>query len=354
MGFTWTNDEKKILAVSASDGFEFRIESLLGKEFIENTLPVEQIAGALSLTGRVSQPMYHRPNRLGQHLFINSRPVISAFVSQKILESYATRLSPHRFPLFVLHLRVPPAWIDVNVHPQKKEIRIREEEKLSSFIFKAMESALEQRTQGTVPCLPEFPIFAEIPEFAVSETLAEYKVSDEQKELFLPKLEVLGKIKNYFFIQGTEGVRVVDAIRALERLIYEEMQRANAKPAVQTLLLPLRLTFAGKEAALLNERLKELNEKGVSIRHFGGDTYLVDAIPALLEPHEIEDMLYAYLEHGKLGEGLDHCLRRRDITLSAGAALIEKLFKCKNPDFTPSGKKIHQLLDEKILSKILT
>ena len=120
LGLKWVNDEKVWIDFLPTHDFVSRATSLLGAEFIENALPVEHEAGQMSLTGRTSKPTYHRSNRLGQYLFINQRAVLSPFIANIILQGYGTRLSLHRYPLFVFDLRVPPSWIDVNVHPQKK------------------------------------------------------------------------------------------------------------------------------------------------------------------------------------------------------------------------------------------
>jgi DNA mismatch repair protein MutL len=373
LGFSWINDEKQVMVLTPLDTCEERVKTLLGEEFMNNSFPVEQENGSLLLCGRISRPTYHRPNRMGQYLFINQRAVISPFIVKKVVESYGTRLSPHRHPLFVLHLTLPPSWIDVNVHPQKKEIRIREEQKLSFFILEAIGQALEQRDGVKFNLATVAPSL--ISGFAVAEPRAEYTASQEETyyfpadpparlpaksggftsgfELLPPKVTLVGKVKNYLFIEECEGIRVVDGARAMERVIFEELNEMSGKQEVQTLLLPIQLTVTGKERALLCEHLNSLNDRGISVRHFGKDTFIVDAIPAVLEPDEIPDLIYAYLEEGALPRCLGRCLKRKDLSFEAGAALIEKLFRCKNPEYTPTGKRIHYLLDENALGKML-
>lgn len=353
LGIHWINDGKQHFSVISQDGLQPRIEFLLGDEFSEASFSVEHQSGALSLSGSISQPHYHRPNRSGQHLFINTRSVTSTFVAQKILESYATRLSPHRFPLFALHLHMPPSWIDVNVHPQKKEVRIREEEKLSAFLFEAIGKSLEGPVVRSVIQKVDFSMPMDLPKLTLSESFMTYEPPDEQGLLFASKTKILGKVRHYFLVQGEEGIHLVDGVRAMERIVFEELNQEKGKTAVQALLLPLQLTFSGKEGLLLQERLQELNDKGISIRHFGGESFLVDAIPSILEPNEIEDILYAFLETGSFSHRLGVSLQKRNLSLETAAPLIEKLFKCKNPDFTPDGKKIHLLLDENALAKLL-
>ena len=79
--------------------------------------------GKYQLTGFLSQPIYSRHNRSGQYLFLNKRAVSSPLISYAIQDSYGTRLAAHQYPQFVLHFECPRELVDVNVHPQKKEVR---------------------------------------------------------------------------------------------------------------------------------------------------------------------------------------------------------------------------------------
>ncbi len=162
-------------------GLPVRIQHLLGTEVSEQLLPVEQASESLSLSGYLSHPSFHRPNRTGQYLYINGRPIHSPFISSKVLEGYGTRLSTHRYPLFVLHLHLPPDGVDVNVHPQKKEVRLREEEKLGQFLIASIEKSLEKRkTQSS----KEIQVSLPTPDFSfVSESSIPYTVKETKEEI---------------------------------------------------------------------------------------------------------------------------------------------------------------------------
>ncbi len=354
LSFKWVNDEKEWLDFGRADPFDKRALTLLGQEFLDNSFPVEQSNGHLEIKGRISSPLCHRPNKLGQHLFINSRAVLSPFVAGKVLEAYGTRLDTHRYPLFALHLKVPPSWIDVNVHPQKKEIRICEEEKLARFILEALEKALEppKKEIPPQPVISFLPAFERIA-FEEMPVITQRVEQETPLDFFASRVSIAARIKNYFLIQEAEGLRVVDIGRAAERVIFDEMTNAHKKVSVQALLIPIQLSFSGKEKLYLAEKLPELNTKGISIREFGGDTFIIDAIPSILEPSEIPDLIHAFLEEGQFPRQLGKCLKRGAISNAMASALIEKLFKSQNPDLTPSGKKIHYLLDEKALEKLL-
>ena len=90
--------------------------------------------GDYSLQGFVGLPALSRINRTGQHLFINHRAVFSPLVSYIVREAYGTTLAANKHPVFVLYLSIPGEIVDVNVHPQKKEVRLRQDTVLKEIV----------------------------------------------------------------------------------------------------------------------------------------------------------------------------------------------------------------------------
>ncbi len=348
IAFSWKNEGQPQLECGQNESIEQRILALLGEEWHVQSLSVEQSSGEMQLHGRSSRPSFHRPNRAGQTLFINQRAIHSPWVAQQILTAYGTRLTLHRFPLFVLHLTLPPSWIDVNVHPQKREVRLRQEERVASFLREVIEKSLETRTTTIPLSLP--PLEQSL---SFHEPIATYAPAQETPDWFEETpYKVIGSLKNYLFVEEKEGIRIVDSSRASERIIYDQLTQEKESPEAQTLLLPLQLTLKGAEKSHLIDKLSELEEIGFSIRPFGGDTFLIDAIPALLEPSEIIDWIHLYLTEGAIPKKIN--LKRSSISQGAAPTLLRQLFRCPNPDSSPSGKPIHTLLDAQKLEKLLT
>jgi DNA mismatch repair protein MutL len=137
-----------------------RLECVLGQEYASALLPLRFKQSSYDLDGFIGSATSHKPNRTGQHLFINQRLVFSPLISAAVREGYGTMLPNHRYPLFVLHLRMPGSLLDVNVHPQKKEIRLLQGNQLKDMIIQAIQSSLrsEQRHLDTFPSQEEIPI----------------------------------------------------------------------------------------------------------------------------------------------------------------------------------------------------
>lgn len=130
------------------EGMKERICQLLGNEFSNHLIPLTIEQNDFSLKGFIGMPSCSRHNRSGQYLFINHRSVMAPSVSFAIRDGYGPMLAKGRHPLFVVHLCLSNDLIDVNVHPQKKEVRLRQEQKLRQLIFSGVESALQQKNDS--------------------------------------------------------------------------------------------------------------------------------------------------------------------------------------------------------------
>ncbi|MDP1880189.1 MAG: DNA mismatch repair endonuclease MutL, partial [Parachlamydiaceae bacterium] len=127
-----------------------RIDHILGKEVFTSLIPLSFTQGSYELKGFIGESHLHRPNRLGQFLFINQRSIYSPLISSAVREGYGSMLPNQRFPFFVIHLNMPGHLFDVNVHPQKKEVRLRQEFQLKEVVIEAVQNALrKQQNQNT-------------------------------------------------------------------------------------------------------------------------------------------------------------------------------------------------------------
>ncbi|MBA3816602.1 MAG: DNA mismatch repair endonuclease MutL [Parachlamydiaceae bacterium] len=148
--FQLISDNKTLLTTQISqDNNDFknqlntRVEAILGHDFLENCISLKHAQDGLLLQGVIGLPSYTRHNRTGQYLFINNRGVFSPLVAYAIKEGYGTALPSGRHPVFVLHLSITGNLVDVNVHPQKREVRLRQEHVLKDLIIKGIEQALQ-------------------------------------------------------------------------------------------------------------------------------------------------------------------------------------------------------------------
>lgn len=365
IGLTWINDEKKQFEFLGDEGLGERIRVLFGEEWLATMLPISSIE-TCAIEGYISHPTSHRSNRTGQHLFINQRPVVSSFISKTVLEAYATRLPCHRYPLFVLNLRLPSTWIDVNVHPQKKEVRLREEELVFQFLIDAIGKCLRKTEAVTSydSCQQVQSDDWKVPAWRVSEPTFSYQPASlfsagEELALVDSKRRVLAKLGNYLIVQDSKGIICVDTLAAKVRIAFEKLTQQEPDMSVlQGLLIPISIECVGAEKTLLSQNLDLFCKLGISIRHFGGNTFMVDAISPCLEEGGIEQFLHVFLEDGKvlhvqkLPKALSSSLRGGVTSLEEGALLVERLFACEEPSQAPDGRATYISLSESALSTL--
>lgn len=151
--FSLTVDGKEVFSVEK--GANKRVEEVLGKDFFSPAIKVDYLGDGLKINGIIAGPEKTRSNRLGQYLVVNKRNVYSLLVSNAVLAGFGTAIGKGDFPLFFLDMTFDPSKIDVNVHPQKKEIRFQEEEKVFSMVREAVSGALT----GSFEVQRETPVF---------------------------------------------------------------------------------------------------------------------------------------------------------------------------------------------------
>ncbi|MCH9812235.1 DNA mismatch repair endonuclease MutL [bacterium] len=145
-----------------------RVEEVLGKDFFTPKIAIDYEGDGLSIKGMIAGAEKSRSNRLGQYLVVNKRNVYSLLVSNAVLAGFGTAMGKGDYPLFFLDMTFDPAKIDVNVHPQKKEIRFQEEERVFAMVREAIASALTGSFEVERPILPQvqsYPTTAAFKEF---------------------------------------------------------------------------------------------------------------------------------------------------------------------------------------------
>jgi DNA mismatch repair protein MutL len=263
--------------------------------------------------GFVSPPAVSRANRTGMHLFVNGRWITSRTLSVAVEEAYRGLLMEGRYPLAVLFLEVPPAEVDVNVHPNKREVRfIRDADAFASVQRAVRETVIEAEPVPDAPGLltsltpgplaptplalggladpaPPGPLPEPAqPPIEVAELTAAYAYAAPPvpgQTAGLPHLRVLGQVASaYIVAEGPDGLYLVDQHAAHESVLYYRLLaawEAGQGPAVQPLLEPLPLELSPEDQEAAEEAREELGRYGVSLEPFGPDTWLLRSLPAL-------------------------------------------------------------------------
>ena len=285
------------------------------------------------VTGYIGSPSLHRGNRSYITLFVNRRWFQDTSIAYSVIQAYHTMLPVGRYPVAVVFIELPPEEVDVNVHPTKAEVRFRESGAVFSAVQKAVRRTLTElapipqvgmggATSGDPASDAAWPgnegmrptpfggqswserreallgagqhrLFTspELNDQASGVRGQEPAASDQrpassfQPSALLPLLRVVGQLAaTYIVAEGPDGMYLIDQHAAHERVLYEQMlaEHDGNRLAVQPLLEPLVLDVSPEQAAVVAEEIETLNHLGVEIEPFGGVSYLVRSLPAIL------------------------------------------------------------------------
>lgn len=315
-----------------------RISEILGR--LEHEIELQ--GSGFSISGLVAAPSKAMINRSGQYLYINKRPIFSPFIARAVKEGFGTRIAEHDFPPFVLFLEIPPDEVDVNVHPQKKEARFREESKIYKAILQAVSASFVpvpsfQEPLSFNPPAPFSFTQTPFPSFSLAETALELDIEFAE--------QVLTVFASYLLLRK-ENLILVDLKAAHARVLFESFQ--EEQKGVQTLIWPLEIDGCDEETADV------LNGFGIECRLLG-KRLVVDALPALLEPAHFQSFLTLLREGKKLSHVTSNYCRslKKNYSMDEAFQLWRLLQKCQDRIYDPIGNAIWTELQENDLERII-
>ena len=346
IGFSLRGDGERpltALPVNTGDMFDVRLarlSAILGKDFADNAVRVDAMRDGIRLTGHIGVPTLHRGTARHQYLFVNGRPVKDRLMTGAVRGAYRDFLARDRHPLVALFLDIPPAEVDVNVHPAKTEVRLSDAGTVRGLIVSALRHALAEaghRASSTVSdaALGSFrPSSGAAPSHAsghsfnghrpafdgMAEATTEWQGPDAAQRpatdafdgvsapsaqpVEAPDVDDTGfdnplgaaraqVHRTYIVSQTVDGIVIVDQHAAHERLVYEEMKAALANGGVQRqgLLIPEVVELDDDAANALIARRGDLAELGLAIEKFGGGAIVVREYPALLGDGDIQGLV---------------------------------------------------------------
>lgn len=321
-----------------------RIAAVLGDEFRETAVSIDEQSSAMRLQGMIALPAYARSSRYAQYFFVNQRFVSDRVISHALREAYRDVLHLDKFPAFVLFLDIDPEEVDVNVHPTKTEVRFREPRALHQFIFHAISKALAlpnngMRQDAGKPASMPHPMssysrsataqlsrVAQPANFyrtlfgeqttasavqsigalsALKDQLPDHAIAAEQTPQDHPLGFALGQLHGiYILAQNARGLIVVDMHAAHERIMYEKLKSAldQRALAMQPLLIPVTFHADSMEITVVEENAEMLNQLGFEIAVLSPTALAVRSVPAALQDADIgqlaRDLLREIHEYG--------------------------------------------------------
>jgi DNA mismatch repair protein MutL len=403
IAFEYLADQREAVRVAASGDLATRIGMLMGRDVLAEMLPVDYEEDGIRVHGYAGKPGVSRASRREQRIFVNGRPASAESVYYAIREAYTNLVLKERYPPLVLYLELAPERVDVNVHPAKREVRFREARLVGQVVTAAVGSAL--RGMVTLPPTPPAESASAAP--APPPAARPFRLSPGSHQPRLPlhqippapepaatppatlpaagptpapppiapapvappppagdardeisSLRVQGTLRGQYLVaEGPKGLVLLDPVAAHQRILFEHLLRNAASSQVlrQQLLLPVTVDLGPDDARRLREHLEQFARLGFSIDHFGGNTFLVSAVPARFPPDNVtgllRDILDELAERGRVTPASDevriaraaarhavsarHRLSEREVT-----ELVRDLARAEMPYTDPNGQPI--------------
>ena len=357
----------RVLHRLIAGGRRARVEALLSDAFVLHAAIVDAEAGGVRLTGFAVRPAFAAQGPSAQYAFVNGRFVRDRVLSHALREAYRDVLHHERLPTYVLWLELDNRRVDVNVHPQKIEVRFRDSNAIHQFVRHAVERALattaaEQPAVSAAERLgvaasrfpPRVPMTADpfAPDAAMQSRGPSLPVwTPAQRDLnlqatepaaFYAKLfgsresEASAALPNddahplgfalaqlhgiYVLAQNRDGLILVDMHAAHERIVYEKLKTAfDGRVPVQPLLVPTTFAAVPIEVATVDEHGDALDALGFAMSTMGPTTVAVRGIPAPLADADPATLARAVLHDIREFGGTRALDARRDELLSTMA-----------------------------------
>lgn len=142
ISFKFIRDNKMEFCSSGNGDLKSAIYSVYGKDFSNDMVPVEYEEDDIKIIGYTVKPLYSKNNRAFQNFFVDNRYVSSKICSNALENAYENLIMTGKFPACVINISMPPAMLDVNIHPTKAQVRFQDEKKVSDAVYFAIKNAL--------------------------------------------------------------------------------------------------------------------------------------------------------------------------------------------------------------------
>lgn len=402
--FELKKNGKIVLKTSGQNNLLQTIKEVYSTDIISNlkeVLKTDQLAG-MKISGYVSTPNYTRSSKKGYHIYINGRTVKCPVFQKAIDTAYKSLIANGKYPFVVLNLELPPADVDVNVHPTKKEVRYKNTNQVFNFIFASIQAGLTNyierqsaRSFDPQSFTPQPVQQSNVVDFVqpklessgeiyfdkkddtiyVSDKLIQEEEENfsqqkeektEQRQFFVPvekepepEENIIGQYKNtYILVEKEDGLEIIDQHIAEERYIYEKLM-AEKNIVSQMLFVSDVVPVSSTEAELIKENIDKFEKFGFGIEFLKENELIFRKVPQMIakvNPKEILADILANIE-GNIDRLEEHILITTACKASVKAGqklstwqmqeIVKKWRTTKMPYTCPHGRPVVKFFPHK-------
>ncbi len=319
----FVDDGRHVLDLLPAPSWRERVAAVLGADVMRHMVDVDAQSGAMRVTGFVSLPSHTRGNRFSQFFFVNQRAVRERTLVHAVQDANRNVIPYKRYPVAVLSLSMPPDDVDVNVHPSKLEVRVRDDRMVFALVRNAVKSALTARSEAVLAVSAAGTRGPRDGGASVSATAwrsepggAGARIRDAFEDYLSRKPEV-GRVdgapegtvlpfpstpvtkdevaqiaptddalywqfnQTFIFIQVRGGVVVIDQHAAHERILFDRGMRQldGVAPPSQQILFSIPIELSLRELEVFRSSRDVFHKLGFTLEPFGGTSILVRGYP---------------------------------------------------------------------------
>ena len=383
--FILENNDKELLNTTGDGNLLKVIYAVYGIDVAKKMIEINGENDDYVISGYVSYPEAAKASRNVMTTLVNGRVIKNQALNRAILDTYHTYIPKDKYPVIVINISVDPILVDINIHPQKMDIKFSKLDELLNLVTSLIEKKLKEilliphasvrnietiyEVEDSLPLEKPKSIFDDDNDIKIEKEVEEvsfdFQADGEvitnnevlKEEYRIKKMHPLGIIHKTFIVaENEEGMYLIDQHAIAERINYEKFMKELSKENKDTtdLLVPIKLEYPKDEFLKIKEYLDVLKSIGVYLEEFGDHTFLVRRHPTFIykgrEKDSIEKIISILLEKGTFSKekfiektattlACRLSIKANDyISLEEADYLLETIRTCENPFTCPHGR----------------
>ena len=405
INFIFINNNNELFNLSKSI-FKERIIRVFGNSSKQKLIPINEETEIAKIKGFVFKPEYSRKTRSAQFFFVNKRFIKNTHLNHAVKSAYEGLIQDNLYPSYFLKINVPLNSIDVNIHPNKTEIKFDNDQSIYAILKSSIKHSLGQfniaptidfdnninlntpysyrNKEASIPKVDyneafnpfnnlTKPVDLKTKDFEISNVDDLVRTDQFKNELEILKTNIFPSFQlnsKYIITKTSTGILIINQKRAHQRILYENFLKelSNKINPIQTLLFPIKLDFNVEEIRMLKLLEAPLVHLGFKFNTFGPDNIEISGTHPFLNQNNVNGLFQDFLRNkdynrdntvhtlndliAKLLSKYSSISSNENINVKLQESLVNDLFACKDPNVSPFGKLIFKLISLEEIIKI--
>ena len=402
--FIFVNNGNELFNLKKSI-FKERIIRIFGKSTEQKLVPIREKTDIASIEGFVYKPEYTKKTRSTQFFFVNNRFVKNSHLHHAVKTAYDGLIFDNYYPSYFLNFKVPTDSIDVNIHPNKTEIKFDNDQSIYAILKSSIKHSLGQfniaptidfessvnlntpysylNKEASIPRVDYNKAFNPFDNSELTPIFSSKKISFEGLEKSFKNIDskifednsfitfpVFQLNSNYIITKTSAGIVIIDQKRAHQRILYEKFLKelSFSNNSSQALIFPIKLDFNNEENRILESVKNPLIHLGFKFNKFDQEGIEISGIHPFFSENQIDSFFQELINSEisnfqKTSHTINDFLAKilsKSSSLKSGVqlekkiqvSLVHDLFACKDPNISPFNKLIFKVISTEEINKI--